>query len=81
MIPYLYIHLCLPQLNQQTEGNNIYTVDAQNIQDPAQKKSELYLNKFPRKSCFSLNVADRRTDMWANGNTDGHTSVIIEQLR
>ena len=46
-----------------TDGQNIYRMDVHLYKKCEQKKSELYLNQWPRKSLSPLNVSKRRTDM------------------
>ncbi len=46
------VQLCLFLQDRQTGGINIYKVDTHISEESAQKKSDLHLNEWPRKSRF-----------------------------
>ena len=47
----------------KNDRQNIYRIDAHMSEEYTQKKLDLYLNYSLRKSCFPLNLTDRRTDI------------------
>ena len=48
---------------QQTDGQNIYRIDAHWLEETAQKKIDIYLNQRLRKSRFHLNLTYEHTDI------------------